>query len=89
MKIFALALSLLALLPSSFALAAKQEFNMRIFSEPPTLDWNLATDNVSILLLQNLMEGLASYENKGGKLNPKPALAERWDVSKDGKTYTY
>lgn len=68
------------------ALAAKQEFNLRIHSEPPTLDWTLATDNVSILLLQNLMDGLADYDDK---LNPKPALAKDWKVSKDGKTYTY
>lgn len=83
MKIYALLLSLFISLPS---LAAKQEFNMRIQSEPPTLDWSLATDNVSIVLLQNLMEGLAQYDKK---LQPQPALAEKWTVSKDGKTYTY
>lgn len=82
MKLLAL---LLALLVSGPALA-KQEFNMRIHSEPPTLDWTLATDNVSITILHNLMEGLAAYDNK---LQPKPALAKKWDVSKDGKTYTY
>jgi oligopeptide transport system substrate-binding protein len=66
--------------------ANKQEFNMRVQSEPPTLDWSLATDNVSINILHNIMEGLAGYDNK---LQPKPALAEKWSVSKDGKTYTY
>ena len=76
----------LGLALSLSAFASKQEFNMRIFSEPPTLDWNLATDNVSITILQNLMEGLAAYDSK---LQPKPALAEKWDVSADGKTYTY
>ncbi len=75
-----------ALLLLSTPAFAKQEFNMRIHSEPPTLDWNLATDNVSITLLQNLMEGLATYDNK---LQPKAALAKSWTVSKDGKTYTY
>lgn len=78
--------ALLILLQTPLAFAAKQEFNLRIQSEPPTLDWSLATDNVSILLLQNLMEGLAQYDSK---LQPKPALAEKWTVSKDGKTYTY
>ncbi|HEY8278229.1 MAG TPA: peptide ABC transporter substrate-binding protein [Bdellovibrionota bacterium] len=77
---------LLSFTASIGAFAAKQEFNMRIQSEPPTLDWNLATDNVSITLLQNLMEGLANYDKK---LQPKPALATKWEVSKDGKTYTY
>ncbi|MCO5143474.1 MAG: peptide ABC transporter substrate-binding protein [Oligoflexia bacterium] len=83
MKIFSL---LIGLTLAFTAYASKQEFNIRIHSEPPTLDWNLATDNVSITLLQNLMEGLASYNDK---LEPVPALAENWKVSKDGKTYTY
>ena len=95
MKFFLFAIALMASRPTFAATqgrstaSARQEFNLRIFSEPPTLDWNLATDNVSITLLQNLMEGLAGYSNKGGKLTPVPALASRWDVSKDGKTYTY
>lgn len=76
---------LLCLLVSFPAMAAKNEFNMRIHSEPPTLDWNLATDYVSITVLNNLMEGLAWYD---GKLNPKPNMAT-WTVSPDGKTYTY
>ncbi|MGE3262213.1 MAG: peptide ABC transporter substrate-binding protein [Bacteriovoracia bacterium] len=79
-------LIILAAIVSLNALAAKQEFNLRIHSEPPTLDWTLATDNVSITLLQNLMDGLANYDDK---LQPKPALAKSWAVSKDGKTYTY
>jgi oligopeptide transport system substrate-binding protein len=77
---------LLALLVSGSAIAAKQEFNLRISSEPPTLDWTLATDNVSITILHNLMEGLAKYDNK---LQPQAALAKNWKVSSDGKTYTY
>jgi oligopeptide transport system substrate-binding protein len=81
-KIFVLVAALLSL----NAFAAKQEFSLRIHSEPPTLDWTLATDNVSILLLQNLMEGFANYDDS---LHPKPALAKNWTVSKDGKTYTY
>ncbi len=59
---------------------------MRIQSEPPTLDWNLATDNVSIAILHNVMEGLAGYDKK---LEPAPALAEKPKVSKDGLVYTY
>lgn len=75
--IFALVLSTLA-----FA----SELNIRINSEPPTLDWNLATDIVSGNLIDNMMEGLAGYD---ADMKPKPALAESWSVSKDGKTYTY
>lgn len=76
-------LSILFFLPTAFS--AKQEFNMRIETEPPTLDWNLATDYVSINILYHLIEGLAEYNSK---LEPVPSLAS-WKVSKDGKTYTY
>lgn len=85
MKKFSLLLFFATIWPLA-GFTAKQEFNMRIQSEPPTLDWNLATDNVSINLLQNLMEGLAGLDDK---LEPKPNLAKSWSVSKDGKTYTY
>lgn len=69
----------------STAKAAKQEFAMRIETEPPTLDWNLATDYVSINILYHLVEGLAEYNDK---LEPVPSLAS-WKISSDGKTYTY
>jgi len=59
---------------------------MALSSEPPTLDWNLATDSVSFRVITQIMEGLARYDDK---LNPAPAIAERWEVSRDGKTYTY
>lgn len=76
---------LFALLVALPAFSAKQEFHMRIETEPPTLDWNLATDYVSINVLYHLIEGLAEYNDK---LEPVPSLAS-WKVSKDGKTYTY
>ncbi len=61
-------------------------FRMHLASEPPTLDWSLATDNVSIRVIENLMEGLAQYDDA---LQPIPAVAKKWDVSEDGKTYVF
>ena len=61
-------------------------FRMVLNSEPPTLDWNLATDGVSFLVITNLMEGLTEYDDH---LNPKGAIAKRWTVSEDGLTYTF
>ncbi|MBI3019667.1 MAG: peptide ABC transporter substrate-binding protein [Deltaproteobacteria bacterium] len=62
------------------------EFRFVIASEPPTLDWSLATDNVSADIIFNLMEGLVQYD---ADLNVQPALAEKWDISKDGLRYTF
>lgn len=64
----------------------KSVFRMNITSEPPTLDWSLATDNVSIRVIENLMEGLAEYDEQ---LRPQPAIAEQWDVSSDGLRYLF
>lgn len=61
-------------------------FKMNIASEPPTLDWSLATDNVSIRIIENLMEGLAEYDSA---LRPKPAIAKSWEVSPDGLRYLF
>ena len=64
----------------------KQIFRMAISSEPPTLDWSLATDNVSIRIIENLMEGLTSYDPH---LKPIPAIAESWFISENGRRYTF
>ncbi|MFQ5781290.1 MAG: ABC transporter substrate-binding protein, partial [Nitrospiria bacterium] len=61
-------------------------FRMNLTAEPPTLDWSLATDNVSIRVIENLMEGLAEYD---ARLRPQPAIAERWEVSSDGLHYLF
>ncbi|MBI4901454.1 MAG: ABC transporter substrate-binding protein [Actinobacteria bacterium] len=55
--------------------------------EPPTLDPTMS-DAASIpqLLLYNVYETLVKMDFDG---NIKPLLAERWDVSGDGLTYTF
>jgi len=64
----------------------KRTFRMTLSNEPPTLDWNLATDSVSFTVLINLMEGLTEYDDA---LRPRPAVARSWDVSPDGKIYHF
>ena len=44
-----------------------------VTTEPPTLDWSLATDGVSFNVLTNIMEGLTQYNDQ---LEPIPAIAE-------------
>jgi len=88
--IFALCLSFIAI----FYLRGKDQeatppqsvFRMNLTSEPPTLDWSLATDNVSIRVIDNLMEGLSAYDEA---LRPQPAIAARWEVSDNGRVYTF
>ena len=83
-KLFIIALIFIACVKPSTKCG--QAFRMALSSEPPTLDWNLATDSVSFRVISQVMEGLARYDDK---LNPSPAVAEKWEISKDGRTYTY
>jgi oligopeptide transport system substrate-binding protein len=61
-------------------------FRMRLSSDPTGFDWHIAVTPVDTYILMNIMEGLVGYDDK---LNIIPALAEKWNVSADGKQYTF
>nr|WP_263327585.1 peptide ABC transporter substrate-binding protein [Neobacillus sp. Marseille-Q6967] len=54
--------------------------------EPTSFDPPIGFDAVSWNALNNLLEGLTRLDEKH---EPKAATAESWDVSEDGKTYTF
>lgn len=64
----------------------RDTLRINIGAEPPTLDWSLATDSTSYTILINIMEGLTRF---GKDYKPEPALAERWEISEDGKTIVF
>lgn len=55
-------------------------------SPPTTLDPATVQDGTTIDLLQNIYEGLVIWNTRSEVV---PGVAERWDVSKDGRTYTF
>ncbi|TDL80368.1 peptide ABC transporter substrate-binding protein [Peribacillus frigoritolerans] len=55
-------------------------------AEPTSFDPVIGFDAVSWNALNNLMEGLTRL---GKDHEPEAATAEKWDVSEDGKTYTF
>ena len=61
--------------------------HMSIGSEPSDLDPQTVTGTGDAKIIQSLFEPLVSYEP--GTLAPVPALAERWEISADGLTYTF
>ncbi len=73
-------------IPAGTKLAPKQILNVGIGSEAPTLDPQKAEDTVSARVLYDLFEGLTSENEKGGIA---PGIASKWDISKDGLTYTF
>lgn len=56
-------------------------------AEPGDLDPQLATAFIEFNILLALGEGLSSIDEKTGK--PVPAAASSWDVSADGRRYTF
>ena len=61
--------------------------HLSIGSEPSDLDPQTVTGTGDAKIIQALFEPLVSYET--GTLAPVPALAERWEISADGLTYTF
>lgn len=56
-------------------------------TEPKTLDPTLMTGEPEGRIAQEIFEGLTRLEAKS--LEPVPGAAESWEVSPDGKTYTF
>jgi oligopeptide transport system substrate-binding protein len=57
-------------------------FRVNLGTEPPSLDWSLATDHVSFNVVSNLMVGLTEFDKD---LKPAPVIARSWDVLDGGK----
>ncbi len=57
-----------------------------ITSEPTTLDPATVRDGTTIDLLQQLYEGLVKWDATNQLV---PGMAEKWDISADGTTYTF
>lgn len=55
-------------------------------AEATTLDPALVEDGTTIDLLQGVFEGLVKWDEKNKIV---PGMAEKWEVSPDGKTYTF
>lgn len=88
------------LLLSTFALAlstgcgkkqaptsTRQVLRFSLSGDPATLDPALMTGSAEIMLADALFEGLTARHPRD--LSPQPGLAEKWDVSEDGLTYTF
>ncbi len=56
-------------------------------AEPKSLDPHAVTAVNDFRILVNVYDGLTRY--KDGTLEVEPSLAESWDISDDGKTYTF
>ncbi|MFB9762415.1 peptide ABC transporter substrate-binding protein [Ectobacillus funiculus] len=67
-------------------LAKKQVLNLLEASDIPSMDTVKATDQVSFIVMNNVMEGLYRLDKDQ---KPTPGVAESYTKSEDGKKYTF
>lgn len=71
-------------------LAAKQEYNTYISSDPMTLDLSLRSDQYSSTILLNTLEGLTRNEAQAdGSYKLVPAGAKEWSSNEDQTVWTF
>ncbi|MBO6509194.1 MAG: ABC transporter substrate-binding protein, partial [Roseibium sp.] len=80
-------ISVLALAASIGMAHAKSDIVVAMQLEPPHLDpTSAAAGAIDSVLYSNVFEGLTRF-GPDGSVNP--GLAESWEISPDGKTYTF
>jgi len=67
--------------------ASAQTFVFGAQGEPVQLDPAVITDGISSRITRQLYDGLVKY--RGATTEVEPALAEKWEVSRDGKVWTF
>lgn len=67
--------------------AREGRFRMVLAGDPQSLDPHVATDVPGAQVFLALFEGLAAYDPV--TCEPRPGAAERWDISPDGRVYTF
>jgi len=67
-------------------LAVEQVFNRHLEADPRSLDPTLAVEVPSMIVLQDVFEGLVTAGIDGDTV---PGMATAWETSADGKTWTF
>ena len=65
---------------------SSNHFRVNLGTEPPSLDWSLATDHVSFNVIANLMVGLTEFDKD---LKPAPVIAKSWELMDRGATIVF
>ncbi len=94
MRIKALLLTiLLIIIPTVLTACSEEEpdptseiLSYYLSEDPAVLDPQIVTDEESVMLVTNLFEGLVRTDASGEII---PGMAESWDISDDGLTYTF
>jgi len=82
-----LATAVVALGMMTGAAAAETTLVIAMQADPTGLDPEAVLNNSSGFVMSTIYDGLVKY--KPGTVDIEPGLAEKWDISKDGLTYTF
>lgn len=74
---------------TDYNLDVKETLRVALGAEPPSLDWHKSTDTTSNEVVINLMDGLVDYDMSGEAPKMIPALAAKWESSKDQKKWVF
>lgn len=85
-KLWILLMCLLMLVLSGCGTEKNDTVSYALEAEPASLDPAMTTGLAEANVQAELFEGLTRLDRDN---QPQPALAERWDISPDGKTYTF
>ena len=77
---------ILACLPACQRAMDRAELVVLNGAEPETIDPALLTGQPDGRIAYTLFEGLTAFDEKG---EPQPGVAERWEISADGRVYTF
>ena len=72
--------------PTKAALPNSVRYNLTL-GDIPSLDPNIAEDTSSITAVENMFVGVTRLNEVDSSL--QPGMATKWDMSQDGKTYTF
>ena len=64
----------------------KNEMTFVLSNEPDGIDPGITSNSFASVFLVNCFEGLVNYSSNNEII---PGVAESWDISEDGKTYTF
>lgn len=59
------------------------------WTEPPTLDWNKASDTASSIVIKNIMKGLVEYDHSKNQIGLRGALAQSWKSYDNNKKWVF
>jgi len=80
-------LALAALMAGLATSAMAAPLTVCLEGAPETFNPQLTSNGTTATVLEQIYDGLVTVEPGGSQI--VPALAERWDVSQDGRTYTF